>query len=69
MVVTVQMGIPNSPAMALWCGESIVTVTAMPLLVSSAVVTVVPPEAWVYPLPCVTVWARVVASDGLPFTR
>ena len=46
-----------------------VTVTAIPLLVSRSVVTVVPPEACVNPLPCVTVSARVVASDGLPFTR
>ena len=46
-----------------------VTVTPIPLLVSSVVVTVVPPDACVNPLPCVTASARVVASDGLPFTR
>ena len=41
----------------------------MPLLVSSVVETVVPPVPFANPLPALTLWLRVVASEALPLTR
>ena len=68
-MVTIHTGWPSSAAIAFWWGAVTVTTTAMPLLVSSAVATVVPPVPFVNPLLAVTVWLRVVASEALPLTR